>query len=84
MAKITVKPNIDLEFTFTINESEARALDALSGYNIDAFIKVFKEHLGAHYMEKHENGLRTFLTDIKRLLYPSLDRLDEARKIFEK
>jgi hypothetical protein len=44
MAKITTRPNVNLDLTFTINESEARALDALAGYGDDSFIKAFKSY----------------------------------------
>lgn len=45
MAKIVGKANVDLRMFFEVDEIEARALDALSGYGDDAFIKVFYEHL---------------------------------------
>jgi len=32
MARIEQKPTITIEATFTVNESELRALDALAGY----------------------------------------------------
>lgn len=65
MATITGKPNIDLRVTITIDEAEARALDALVGYGDDAFIKAFKEKLGECYIRDHEVGLRKFFQDIR-------------------
>ena len=82
MANITNKPNVDLVFTFTINEGEARALDALVGYGFDAFIKVFKENLGSHYMEGYEKDLKAFFEDIRENVPSVLQRLDLARKTF--
>ena len=82
MAKITEQPNVDMKLTFTINEDEARALDALVGYGDDAFIRVFKENLGAAYIENHEAGLRTFFQDVRTFVPPALSRLDRARKAF--
>ena len=42
MAEIIGRPNVDLRLTFSINESEARALDALAGYGDDAFVRVHR------------------------------------------
>ncbi len=82
MAKITGIPTVRLAITFELNEAEARALDALSGYGDDAFIKVFYESLGKSYMQDHEAGLRTFLVTIREVLPGILARADKARKSF--
>lgn len=85
MAKVTQQPNVELSLTFTINEGEARALDALAGYGDDAFIKVFYDNydkLGQAYMRDHEKSLREFLTTCREFLPPALSRLDNARKGF--
>ena len=82
MAKITQQPTVQIEITFTINESEARALDALAGYGDDAFIKHFKETLSAHYIRGHEDGLREFLSSIRGCVSGILSRADKARKTF--
>ena len=84
MAQISEYPKLELVLKFTVNEEEARALDALAGYGHDAFIKHFYEFLGKHYMEKHEDGLRTFLKSIQSVVGVGLNRLDTARKIFNK
>lgn len=83
MAEITERPRIDLRLSFTVNEEEARALDALAGYGSDAFVKAFYETLGKAYMERHENGLRTFLNSIREFVPHALGRIDKARKEFE-
>ncbi len=80
MAKLTVRPKLDVEIHFVVNEIEARALDALAGYDTDAFIKAFYEHLGQHYMRDHEAGLRTFLETIRGVVAGGLNQVDEARK----
>lgn len=80
MAKITTKSTLDINITFSINESEARALEALSGYGDDAFIKQFYDYLGENYLKPHEQGLREFLKTIRTVLTPELGRIDEARK----
>lgn len=80
--KITQRPKIELELVFTVNESEARALDALAGYGDDSFIKAFYDNLGKAYMEDHEQGLREFLKTIRLTVPGHLERLDNAKKAF--
>ena len=84
MAVVIERANLDLKIQFTINEDEARALDALAGYGDDSFIKAFYEKLGKCYMDRHEEGLRSFLKTIRDGLTPILSRTDEARKLFLK
>ena len=83
MAKLTARPRLDIEIQFTINEIEARALDALAGYGEDSFIKAFYEKLGKAYMAKHEAGLRSFLSTIRNEMAGPLAKMDDARKYFE-
>jgi hypothetical protein len=80
--KIEQRPKVELELVLTISEGEARALDALSGYNIDTFIKTFYEQLGKHYMTPHEQSLRKFLETIHKEVPQYLGRLDDAKKAF--
>ena len=82
MAQIIGRPNVNLDLTFRINEAEARALDDLTGYGIDAFINAFYEKLGKAYMEKHEAGLRSFLNSVHKFIPPELAKLDVARQAF--
>lgn len=79
MAKITTHPQITLEITFTVNEQEARALDGLTGYNMDEFLKFFYEHMGSHYLKPHEEGLRTFFESIREIVRPELAKVDAVR-----
>lgn len=84
MAKIIAHPTIDVMLRFVVNESEARALDAMAGYGDDAFIRVFYEKLGKAYMEKHEVGLRLFLKSIRDIMPGLLSKVDAAHKVFDK
>jgi hypothetical protein len=83
MAQITQRPTVKLELVFTINEAEARALDALVGYGDDAFINEFKASLGAAYIENHEQGLRLFFKSVRQFMPAALQRADKARNAFE-
>ena len=80
--KIIATPNIDLTLQFSINEKEARALDALAGYGDDAFLKMFYTELGSYYMEKHESGMREFLKTVRDKIPLYLSKIDKAREIF--
>jgi hypothetical protein len=84
MAKITERPNVGMTMVFTVDEGEARALDALAGYGDDAFIEIFYEQLGKAYMEKHEADLRRFLRSIHEQVPGYLRLLDEARDVFNR
>lgn len=81
MAKFVEQPRIELTVRMVLGEEEARALDALSGYGVDAFVKHFYEHLGEHYMKPHEAGLRSFLESC-RGISGILKRTDDARSVF--
>ncbi len=84
--KITARPNIDLVVHFSINEKEAMGLNALTGYNFDNFLKLFKEGMGKHYIEKDgaEEGLRTFFQECYQATSSFLTQIEKARKEFNK
>lgn len=82
MAKLEAKTKLDLSVSFTVNESELRALDALAGYGDDAFIQMFYKNLGESYMKPHEAGMREFLKSIRSVASPVLSQTDKARKAF--
>lgn len=81
MAEITQVPTVDVKIQFTLSYEEAAALDALAGYGADGFLKVFYEHLGRHYLEPHERGLRSLFEGIKALR-DITERLETARRAF--
>lgn len=83
MAIIVESVILDIRLQFTISESEARALDALAGYGDDAFVQAFYEKLGKAYMEKHEDGLRSFLKSIRDNIPGILNRVNDARVAFK-
>ncbi len=82
MAKLVQQPTVNVEVRLVINEAEARALDALAGYGTEPFLKTFYEHMGKHYLQPHENGLRSLFDAVREHVGPILDRLDKARKAF--
>lgn len=64
MENFVVKIDVDVKATMVLSEVELRALDALAGYGIEPFLKVFYSHLGKHYMQPHEAGLRALFKNI--------------------
>lgn len=71
---------ITFETTLKLNETEARALDALVGYGTDKFLKVFYAYLGTAYMRDHEAGLRSLFDAIRGSIPAALSTIDRARK----
>ncbi len=82
MAEIVQRPQVEVSAVISFNESELRALDALAGYGDEAFLKVFYEKLGKHYMTPHEAGLRLFFNSIREIVPGILGRADDARRVF--
>ena len=76
------KPKIDVSLSvqITLNESEARALDAIFGYNADGFIKGFYKQLGRHYLEPHTHAVPALFDSVNKQIRPALYKVDEARK----
>lgn len=75
------KPAVTLTATFTLDEQEIAALDALAGYGVDAFLGVFYEKLGEAYLKPHEVGLRRLLEGVRKTAGPALKAAADARKI---
>lgn len=77
-----IKSNADFEITFIlkINETEARALDALVGYGTDVFLREFYKHLGSYYMKPYEMGLRSFFDAIRKNIPGKLSHVENLRK----
>lgn len=68
--------------TLTISESEARALNALTVYGFDDFVRVFYEHLGKTYLEPHQAGLKLLFDTVRTELPKQLKRIDQTRITF--
>ena len=82
MAKIIGHPKVKLQIQYVLTESESRALDALAGYGVDAFLQVFYEHLGQAYMKPHEAGLRSLFESVRSEIPVLLERARVAREAF--
>ena len=82
MAQIIQKPKVEASATMLFGEEELAALDALVGYGVDPFLKVFYEKMGKAYLEPHEAGLRTLFASIRETVPGILNRARDARMVF--
>lgn len=80
--RIVQRPAVEASVTLQLREEEMRALEALTGYGIKGFLEVFYAKMGKHYLEPHEQGLRSLFDVIQRELPPILARADAARTAF--
>lgn len=79
MANFRTTTKIEATATITFGESELRALDAMTGYGVEAFLKVFYEKLGKSYMQPHEQGLRDLFAAIGPPVGKALHDVNQIR-----
>ena len=81
MAKIkSTSVEAKLTVILELDEAEARALDGIFGYNVDAFLKVFYERMGRAYVQKHEAGVRSLHETIRGAVAGPLRQITTARE----
>lgn len=80
MKKVHTFASIEFSATFTLSETELRAIEAFTGYGDDAFLAAFKEKLGSAYIREHESGIRSFFEAVRRDVHPALREIDVARR----
>lgn len=76
--------NVKMTVTVVLTETEARALDALCGYDHDleasGFIEHFYKSHGKHYLEPHIGGINSIFKGVKNTISPAVRRIDNLRK----
>lgn len=77
--RVGTRLSVNFDAVLHLTEPEIRAMDAMVGYGIDAFLQVFYEKLGKAYMRDHEGGLRTFFESIEKQIRPELHRMDAIK-----
>lgn len=80
MLKIDSSVDLEMSVHIVLNEKEARALEALSGYGEDAFLRVFYKELGEAYLKPHEEGIRSLFRSIRQYIPPVLSEMNECRE----
>lgn len=83
MKVINSTAEMKFEVTIRLTETEARGLYDITGYGYDAFMKVFKEHLGKAYIIKNEKGVKELFECVRTELPKHFGRFDKAREVFE-
>ena len=80
-----MKHTVHVAYTcqLTLTEGEMRALDALAGYGLKPFLKVFCK-LGRHYLEPYEKDLESLFGQIRGEGARQLGVIDKARRLLEK
>lgn len=82
MRHLTQLPRIDVDVNLKLTMAEVQALEALAGYGIENFLKVFYLHMGKHYLHPHEKGLRSLFDAIRGELPPIIRRYKSACEAF--
>jgi hypothetical protein len=82
--KIASTSKVEINITLTLTEVEARALQAMTVYGHEPFLKGFYNKLGRSYMQPHEKGVITLFETIKKEIPKHLAKADEAREAFLK
>ena len=82
MAELRSSPEISFKINLVMSESEARALEAIADYGVDAFIEAFEERLPPSYMKHHKDGLTELFKSIANEIPKHLSKVDKARKVF--
>ncbi len=82
MAKVKASSTVELSVTLVLTEDEAVALNEMTKYGIRPFLEGYYKHLGKHYMQPHEQGMRSLFRTIDSELPPHLKRIADAREIF--
>lgn len=79
MENFVVKIDVEVKANMVLSEIELRALDALVGYGVEPFLKVFYAQMGKHYLQPHEAGLRALFKNIGQVTPGPLRQADNHR-----
>lgn len=83
MSKIKSQSKLETKVILELTEIEAAALNAISVYGADNFLKFFYENLGESYLKQHEEGLRSLFLLLRDNMDQHLDKAKEARNFLE-
>lgn len=71
-AEIKSELKLSINITLTLTLEEAKALNEITGYGVDAFLEGYYKQLGKSYMQPHERGCRSLFETINKNLPPKL------------
>lgn len=75
-----IKPIVSFGLTLNLSEEEARALDAVLGYDAKEFLKTFYEKMGKAYLQEHESGFLSLVKSSREQLTQQLSTIDTVWK----
>lgn len=76
--KVSVR--VETKIVLELTEAEARALDGIFGYSVDAFLRVFYQQMGYSYVQPFEEGVRSLHKTVRGVTSPAIAQLDETRR----
>ena len=82
MEKIKSSSKFEITIGLQLTEMEARALDAITLYGTEEFLKCFYQNLGKAYLQPHEEGIKSLFETIKNELPKHLKKVDKTRDIW--
>lgn len=80
--KIKSTSQFEVQIILQLTEKEARALEAITLYGTEEFLKCFYEHMGKHCLQPHESGLESLFDVIKNELPKHLKKIDDVRAVW--
>lgn len=72
--------DVVFEVVLRLTESECRALEAIAGYGVEAFMTRFYETLGRAYLAPHQSGVKTLFDTVRVEVSPRLRSVERIRK----
>lgn len=82
VSRLRQAPRVELDVDIRLTLHEVLALEALVGYGVEPFLKVFYEKMGRHYLQPHERGIRSLFETIATDLAPLKKRAENAWTAF--
>lgn len=71
---------MEFHVNIQLTENEARAWDAIVGYGWDAFIQVFEEKLGKHYIRPYKADAERLFKETRQIIGMQLYGIEQAKK----
>ena len=81
--EVNVNNTVTIMATLELDEREIRALDAIVGYGVESFLRVFKEQLGKGYIRGYEGGVASLFKAVDECCKPAIAQVDKARRLLK-
>lgn len=81
--KIRSTSQFEAKIIIELTEEEARALNAIRTYGVEAFLECFYKNLGRSALQPHEQGLSSLFYTIESELPKHLNKIDDVRDVWK-